>query len=114
MKRTMKALRDMRYGTRRLKAGDTFEATHGHAKLLDAMKRAEYVDEGRPRRQIPPIPEALKTRALVAGGRSPADSGAPVDDIGALRSEYETKIGRKPYMGWKADELRKRIAEAAA
>ena len=39
----------------------------------------------------------------------------PADDAGelaTLRAEYEAKLGKKPFMGWSADELTKRIAEA--
>lgn len=38
---TLKALKDQRYSTRQLKAGDIFEATRRDAKLLQAIKRAE-------------------------------------------------------------------------
>lgn len=37
---------------------------------------------------------------------------APADDLAALRDQYQTVVGKKPYHGWDADELRKRIAEA--
>lgn len=33
-------------------------------------------------------------------------------DINALRDEYEKAVGRRPFNGWDADELTKRIAEA--
>lgn len=45
-----------------------------------------------------------------------ADDGAPpiahVDDLAALREQYQAAVNKKPYHGWDADELRKRIAEA--
>lgn len=45
----------------------------------------------------------------------PAAPPAPApDDLTALREQYQTKVGKKPYHGWDADELRKRIAEAEA
>lgn len=34
------------------------------------------------------------------------------DDLSALRDQYQAVVGKKPYHGWDADELRKRIAEA--
>ncbi|MFH5773584.1 hypothetical protein ACHFJ0_04980 [Paracoccus sp. NGMCC 1.201697] len=34
------------------------------------------------------------------------------DDLAALREEYQTKIGKRPFNGWGADTLRKKIAEA--
>lgn len=39
---------------------------------------------------------------------------APVDERKALRAEYEKVIGKPPYMGWNADELRSRITVARA
>lgn len=49
-----------------------------------------------------------------------ADDGAataPVepqqpDDLGALRDQYQDAVGKRPYHGWDAAELRRRIAEA--
>lgn len=37
---------------------------------------------------------------------------APSDDLSALRDQYQAVVGKKPYHGWDADEMRKRIAEA--
>ena len=34
------------------------------------------------------------------------------DDLPALRAKYEKVVGKKPFMGWKAPELREKIAEA--
>lgn len=43
----------------------------------------------------------------------PAVPPAPAaDDLTALREQYQAVVGKKPYHGWDADELRKRIAEA--
>lgn len=39
------------------------------------------------------------------------DSITP-DDIAALREGYAAAVGKRPFMGWDADELRKRLAEA--
>lgn len=38
---------------------------------------------------------------------------APDEDIASLRSEYEAAVGKRPFMGWGADKLREKIAEAA-
>lgn len=35
-----------------------------------------------------------------------------VDDLSGLREEYETKVGKRPFMGWDADTLREKIAAA--
>lgn len=45
-----------------------------------------------------------------AGG-SKAQTG---DEIAALRAEYEAKVGKKPFNGWNADQLREKIAAAPA
>lgn len=42
----------------------------------------------------------------------PADPAPAADDLAALREQYQAAVGKKPYHGWDADELRKRIAEA--
>lgn len=34
---------------------------------------------------------------------------APANDIADLRKEYEELVGKRPYMGWDAEELQKRI-----
>lgn len=34
------------------------------------------------------------------------------DEMRALREEYEAVMGKRPYWGWDADELRERMAEA--
>lgn len=114
--RKLIASRDgMKYGTRRLKAGDTFDATPAHARLLTSIKRAEYVNPVRDPVTLPPIPDALKTRALAGNFRSQPKVAetATSDDLTALRDEYQTKIGRRPYMGWDAATLRGKIARVA-
>lgn len=39
-------------------------------------------------------------------------SPKPEGDVAALRAEYLAQIGKKPFPGWDADELRRRMAEA--
>lgn len=43
---------------------------------------------------------------------APADPEEGSGDLAELRTEYERVLGKKPFMGWGADELRKRMAEA--
>lgn len=38
----------------------------------------------------------------------------PVDELAELRAEYQEKVGKRPYHGWDADELRAKIEEAEA
>lgn len=51
------------------------------------------------------------TTSLAAA--APAPAPAPVD-ITALRAEYESLTGKKPYMGWDAPTLSAKIAEKRA
>lgn len=44
------------------------------------------------------------------GGSVPAE-GDP-EELAALRADYQQALGKRPYYGWDADELRRRIAEA--
>jgi hypothetical protein len=47
------ATKPFHYNTRRLKAGDEFDASHVHARVLVAAQRASYADEAEtPRRKI--------------------------------------------------------------
>lgn len=52
---------------------------------------------------------------VVAAPASEPDSKAEVsEDLTDLRAQYQEIFGKKPYHGWDADELRKRIDEALA
>jgi hypothetical protein len=83
------ASKAMTYATRRLRAGDTFTArTAADARVLIAVGRARHVNE----------PQSVG-----------AERG-----IDALRDEYQEVVGKKPYHGWDADTLAKKIADAKA
>jgi hypothetical protein len=87
----------------------------GEALRDDGPTVAEYVAAGYLASNYPPTgysprstPEEIEAAIAAEMG-----SGEPVgDDVAALRAEYEAKLGKKPFMGWDADELRKRMAEA--
>lgn len=38
-------------------------------------------------------------------------SKAPAGDLTALRAEYQTKFGKRPFNGWDADTLKAKLAE---
>lgn len=104
------ALKNFSYSTRALKAGDTFEASTKDARLLRAIKKAEDAPGAAPARiAAPPAPVARKINELF-GGVQPTEE--PVEDIAALREEYQTKMGKRAFHGWSADELRQRMADA--
>lgn len=45
-------------------------------------------------------------------GGSDSAAEAAKAEITALRAEYKQKLGKNPFSGWGADDLRRRIAEA--
>jgi len=97
----MKALKSFSYNTRRLVPGDDFETKRDiDARLLEANKRAERVREIG---ELPPPPKAVVTKVVDAA-----------EAMKALRAEYTRLVGKKPYNGWGADELRAKIAAANA
>lgn len=93
------ATRNMTYATRRLQAGDVFYAKPNEARLLIAIKKAR---EDREPGKVPPPPQSLMQKV----------SGE--DDMKALRTAYQKKMGKRPYNGWDAAELQRRIDEALA
>jgi hypothetical protein len=111
----MIATKDFSYSTRRLKAGDTFEARNeADARILRAIKKA------RPSRvpgDAPPPPDALRDRLTQldhdrVGAPGGSKSGGGGSEIAALRAEYKTLVGKAPFNGWNADTLREKIAAA--
>lgn len=88
----MIASRKLIYGTRRLKAGDDFDASTRDARVLHAIGRASYATK------------------VVTVQPDPA----PVDDIADVRAEYERVVGKRPFMGWDTPTLRQKMAEAGA
>lgn len=43
------------------------------------------------------------------GDGKPGGSTAPAEDVADLRKTYQAKFGKRPFPGWKADELKARI-----
>ena len=85
------ATRRLTYATRRLTAGDTFNArSERHARVLVAIKKAR-----RP------------------GVESETVDPTPVGDVKSLREKYTEVVGSRPFMGWDAETLAAKIAEAA-
>lgn len=42
-----------------------------------------------------------------------APKPAEPDEVAELRAEYERVVGKRPFMGWGAEALRQKIAEAS-
>lgn len=51
---------------------------------------------------------------VAAPASTPALEAEASADLTDLRAQYQEIVGKKPYHGWGADELRKRIDEALA
>lgn len=73
------------------------------------MKKSTYMDR------------ALKSRdsrfARILGrlgyeGRAMVSEEPKPDELSALREQYQAVLGKRPFMGWDADTLRGKIAEA--
>ncbi|MBZ9653537.1 hypothetical protein [Phyllobacterium lublinensis] len=92
------ATKSMTYATRRLQAGEQFEAGPRDARLLIAIKKAKPGDgDGEAGTSVPtiPVPE-------------------PVGELAVLRAEYKAIAGKAAFNGWNAGKLREKIAEAQA
>lgn len=98
----MIARKDMKYRTRRLKAGDGFRVkSEKEAKVLMHLKQAEREDN--PNRKV-----ALDdARAKV--GLAPLSKDS--DDIKVWREKYEAALGKRAWPGWDIDILKAKIAE---
>lgn len=97
------ATKPFRYGTRRLLPGEDFLCGPRDARLLQAVGKVKPA----PVAPVPAIPAAVKALAETTAPPKPAE---PADDIKALREQYTATVGRNPFMGWDANELRRRMA----
>lgn len=78
------------YGKRRYEAGEEIDcASEKDARLLVGIGKAKFAGAG--------SPTDLPARAK------------PADDIASLRQAYETVVGKRPFTGWTAQELRGRM-----
>lgn len=99
----MIARKDLKYQTRRLKAGDGFRAKNlREAKILAHLKKAEIVAN----------PNALIALddAREKVGLTPLSKDS--EAIATLRAEYQDKFGKRAFNGWSAEQLKQKIAEA--
>lgn len=108
------------YATRHMVAGDSFEAPAKHGDLLVAIKKARHPTDdelqklhNRSGLAAPPKSVIDKAREAAPPAKEPAATPAApeIDERAALREQYAAALGKKPFPGWDADELRRRIAE---
>lgn len=105
--KSMVATGKMKYRTRRLLAGDEFEAKKRDARVLIAAKLAKPATKREPVTIAPP-PAALRHK--VAETQAPAE---PADDaLTAAREAFRQKFGRNPFWKWDVETLQAKIAEA--
>lgn len=122
----MIATKRLKYGTRRLTAGDPFEARHDRdARLLIGIGKARYATRDMVAADTPAVREVEPQggyrryepvdprRNTIDDTHRPAETladAAEADERPALRAEYEAKFGKKPFGGWSADVLREKLA----
>lgn len=102
------AVRPFRYATRQLRAGEHFSTkTERDARILIATGRAK-LDEARAKTHLPPPPVEIveKVRSTVASRPMPTET------MEELRARYHEVFGKRPFMGWDAETLKAKIAEA--
>lgn len=104
------ATRQMMYATRRLVAGQPFEASPRDAKILKALKRAvDAPAEEPPKPQAPPPPSPPEPQPTVTD--SSDEPTRQPDEIDGLRAAYETRFGKAPDRRWGAARLKEELAK---
>ena len=96
------ALKPFAYATRRMRAGEIFEAPERDARLLLAAKRARQTDEREPAKVPPPPPRLIREAAAVT---------PQVDVMARLRAEAES-LGVRVNRRWGERRLREELAKA--
>lgn len=103
----LRAIKPLKYDTRRLMPGDEFEVARSRdARLLLATKRVRKAEAAPAAPPVePPAPAPAPVLPPVVEPTAPAP-----EDLSALRAEYETVVGKKPFHGWSAETLREKMA----
>lgn len=104
--RNLIATKSLSYATRRLQAGDTFAANNRDARILIAIGKARAAADV----AAPPAPIAQKLQGSPANAH--LDQGEAA--LSKLRADYFEVVKKKPYHGWDAAELQRRIDETLA
>lgn len=120
--RNLVAVRPLVYANRRMQVGDYFTTrTHSDARVLVAI--------GKAREQRVPGSVTVPSAAVLAKAKRAANpldhdgegalngSKAPEvdkDALNKLRADYTEVLGKKPFPGWDAAELQRRIDKALA
>lgn len=115
------ATKGLRYATRRMAAGDEFVANNRDARLLVAIGKARHArvpgsldaPSDAVLQKIKKVINPLDHDSDGTSGGSKAPDGDK-DALNKLRAEYTELVGKKPFPGWDAVELQRRIDEALA
>ncbi len=91
------AVKEVRYAGVSHLPGAEFEASDKDARLLVAIGKAALTRA--PNKTDLPEPAEV------------AEEPAPLDEVADLRAEYTEQFGKRPFMGWSADELRERMGK---
>lgn len=107
------AVKPFSYMTRRLKAGDRFDARSSEANILVKLGKAEA-----PRipGNVPAPPAALRNRLSQLdhdGNGKPGGATGATDHMRELRAEYQRVVGKRPFSGWDEATLREKMAAAS-
>jgi hypothetical protein len=104
--RNLIATKSLSYATRRLQAGQGFTANNRDARILVAIGKARVVAD------VSAPPAVVQQKIQKPPATSVAVDGKAALD--KLRGDYFEVVKKKPYHGWDAAELQRRIDEALA
>lgn len=111
--RDLVAVRPLVYASRRLQVGDYFTTrTNNDARILVAIGKARGQSDGD---AAPLAPEKSAHQLGHDANGKKGGSKAPLGDKAALnklRADYQEVVKKKPFAGWNAAELQRRIDEA--
>jgi hypothetical protein len=103
----MTATKSLKYAGRVLSAGEDFDAKSKKDAAILSVIGAKY--------RTAAVASAALQKTTGPATELPAAQGGEVqDEAAALRVEYETLFGKRPFMGWGADTLREKIAAKKA
>lgn len=113
------ANKGLRYATRRMMAGDEFEANNRDARVLVAIGKARHARvpgavDAPPAAVLHKVKNVADQTGQARGGGKASAPDGDKEALNKLRADYQALVGKKPFAGWKADELQRRIDEALA
>lgn len=112
MTRKLIATKSYSYATRRLKAGDEFDATDMHARILVGARKAQFAEDKPRAPQVkPPVNVAERAQAQAAISVQAAEikeTNDPLDDMRAQAHRLGVEVDRR----WGSMRLQHEIEKA--